>query len=191
MLLFFNGNAQAKGKTSTPNKFTSILQLGILEGQADKTYGQIQLVNGIQRNAWFYGLGFGIDYYGPKRSIPLFVDVKRDFKKGKRTPFVYADGGYNMSWLRDKDKVNFWGGNANYKQSGGMYYEMGIGYKFPLKNKMAFGFSAGYSFKEQNETYTNNFFMEPPIFPPVVNSLPPDVFNYKFRRVSLKFNCQF
>jgi hypothetical protein len=187
---FLIANAQAKTKTSGPNKFTSILQLGILEGQADKTYGQLQLVNGIQRNAWFYGLGLGIDYYGPKRSIPLFVDVKRDFKNGKRTPFLYADGGYNFSWLRENDKVNFWGGNANYKQSGGMYYELGIGYKFPLKNKAALGFSAGYSFKEQKETYTNNLFIEP-IIPRPNNSLPPDIFDYKFRRISLKFNCQF
>ena len=102
--------------------------MGILEGDAGKTFGQIQLVNGIQQNACFYGLGVGIDYYGSKRSIPLFVDVKRDLRKGNKTPFVFADGGYNVSWLRDSEKSYI--GGRNYKPTGGMYYETGIGYKF-------------------------------------------------------------
>jgi len=186
---FIMANAQTKKKTSPSNKFTSILQLGLLDGQADKTYGQIQLVNGIQRNAWFYGLGLGIDYYGPKRSVPLFIDVKRDFKKGKRTPFIYADGGYNFSWLRDKDKVNFWGGD--YKQEGGMYYEAGLGYRLILKNNMSMGFSGGYSFKQQKETGTRFLWNDFPRFPQPSTNPVPDIYDYKFRRICFKLNCSF
>ena len=176
--------AQTKKKNDFGSKFTTIIQLGVLKGNAGKTFGQVQLVNGIQQNAWFYGLGAGVDYYGPKRSVPLFIDVKRDFKKGNKTPFVFADAGYNVSWVRDSEKSYIW--NTNYKPTGGMYYEAGIGYKFILKNKTAFGFSAGYSFKEQHETFPNS------IIP-----LPANVhvdysdYNNKFKRLSVKINYSF
>lgn len=180
---------QSKKKTSNQSIFTSMLQVGLLEGQSDNSYGQIQLVQGIQRNAWFYGLGLGIDYYASKRSVPFFLDIRRDLKKGKRIPFVYADGGYNFSWLRDKDKRIFWGGD--YQQQGGMYYEAGLGYKFILKNKMSLGFSGGYSFKQQRESGARFVFVDFPQFPqPSANPLP-DIYDYKFRRICFKLNCSF
>lgn len=191
-IVFFSSlltHAQTKKKTFAGCRFTSIVQLGILEGAADKSYGQFQLVNGIQHNAWFYGLGLGIDYYGTKRSVPLIFDIKRDIVKGKRTPFVYADAGYNFSWLRDKDKIAFWG--TDYKAKGGLYYETGLGYKFILKNKMAFGLSAGYSFKQQKEMFTRAIFIDFPPFPQDGINQQPDIYNYKFRRISVKFNCSF
>ena len=127
-LSFLLVTAQTKKKNNSGSKFTSIIQLGILEGDAGKTFGQIQLVNGIQQNAWFYGLGVGIDYYGSKRSIPLFVDVKRNLKKGNKTSFVFVAAGYNFSWLRAGEKNIIW--DMDYIASGALYYETGIGYKF-------------------------------------------------------------
>lgn len=188
-LSFLMVTAQVKKTNNSNAQFTSILQLGILEGDAGKSFGQLQLVNGIRQNAWFYGLGVGIDYYGSKRSVPLFIDVKRDFKKGSKTPFVFADAGYNFSWLRDKDKNMSW--STDYQASGGLYYEAGIGYKFLLKNKTTVGFSAGYSFKQQHEAYGKNFVIEPPVFPTPAYKPPVDYYDYKFRRISVKFNCSF
>jgi hypothetical protein len=186
---FLINNAQTKKKTLSSNKFTSIVQVGILEGEAGKSYGQFQLVNGIQRNAWFYGLGLGIDYYGAKRSAPLFFDVKRDIIKGKRTPFVYADAGYNFSWLREKEKIDSWG--TDYKATGGLYYETGLGYKFIFKNKMTFGISAGYSFKQQKETIKKVIYLAFPEFSQPHYSSTPDIYEYTFRRICLKLNCSF
>jgi hypothetical protein len=188
-LSFLLVSSQTKKKNDFGSKFTTIIQLGILEGDAGKTFGQVQLVNGIQQNAWFYGLGIGVDYYGPKRSVPLFVDVKRDLKKGNKTPFIFADAGYNFSWLRDSEKSYIW--STNYKPTGGLYYEAGVGYKFILKNKIAFGFSAGYSFKEQKETYGSILIVEPPITGTANYNPPLDSYYYKFRRISIKFNCSF
>lgn len=188
-LSFLLVSAQTKKKNDSGSKFTSIIQLGILEGDAGKTFGQLQFVNGIQKDAWFYGLGVGIDYYGSKRSIPLFVDVKRNLKSGNKTPFVFADAGYNVSWLRDSEKSYIWG--TNYKPTGGLYYEAGIGYKFILKNNLAFGFTAGYSFKEQKETYGNTLIIEPPADGQPYYNPPLDSYHYKFRRISIKFNCSF
>ena len=189
-LSFLLVNAQQINEKNSSAKFTSIIQLGILEGDAGKTFGQIQLVNGIQQNAWFYGLGVGIDYYGSKRSVPLFVDVKRDLRKGNKTPFVFADAGYNFSWLRAGEKNIIW--DMDYKASGGLYYEAGLGYKFILKNKITIGFSAGYSFKHQKETYGTTLLIEAPIFPqPYYYNPPVNSYDYKFRRISIKFNCSF
>lgn len=181
--------AQVKKKICPGLKFTSIIQAGILEGEANKTFGQFQLVNGIQYNAWFYGLGIGIDYYGDKRTVPLFLDVKADLKKANKTPFVYADAGYNFSWLRDGDKMDFWG--TDYKTRGGLFYETGLGYKFTLKNKMAFGLSAGYSFKQQKEMFRRNVFIDFPPYNQPGYVQPYDIYDYQFRRISVKLNCSF
>ncbi len=190
IVIFFSfSHAQIQMKKKPSVNFTTIVQAGILEGQADKTFGQFQLVNGIQYNAWFYGLGLGIDYYGAKRTVPLFLDVKADLKKSGRTPFVYADAGYNFSWLRDGDKMTYWG--TDYKTSGGLFYETGLGYKFTLKNKMAFGLSAGYSFKQHKEMYKRNIFMDFPPYNQPGYVQPYDIYDYQFRRISVKFNCSF
>jgi len=189
LLAFLQVQAQTSKKKTSANRYAGIVQAGLLEGSADKSYGQFQLLNGIQHNAWFYGLGLGIDYYGPKRSVPLFLDARWDLIEGKRTPFVYADAGYNFSWLRDNDKTVFFGND--YKQSGGAYYDAGLGYKVILKNKMAIGFSAGYSFKQQKETFTRSIFSDFFPFPQSGTKQQPDVYEYKFRRISLKLNCSF
>jgi len=189
LLAFLQVEAQANKKKQSETRYTAILQAGLLEGSADKSFGQFQLLNGIQHNAWFYGLGLGIDYYGPKRSVPLFLDARWDLIKGKSTPFIYADGGYNFSWLRDDEKTVFFGND--YKESGGPYYDAGLGYKVNLKNKMAIGFSAGYSFKQQKETFTRSIFSDFLPFPQNNNNQQPDVYEYKFRRISLKLNCSF
>jgi len=183
-----SGNAQQTKQPAGTNRFTMLVQGGILEGQADNTFAQFQLVGGIQHNAWFYGLGIGADYYANKRSLPIFAAIRKDILNGPRTPFVYADAGYNASWLREREKVNFWG--TDYKASGGPFYEAGIGYKFKLAHKMAFGVSAGYSYKQQQEQYNRLVFIDP-IFPGTTSDPQPDIFKYQFRRISIKLNCSF
>lgn len=166
--------------------FRSNVVAGILEGQYDKTTAQLQLVNGVQKNTWFTGIGVGIDYYGGKRSVPLFAAIERDLRKNKKTPFVYVNGGYNFSWLRENEKRFFQG--TGYSQTGGLFYELGLGYKFLLKNKMYLGFSAGYSEKRQGEKISSPQFCTF-CFPLPVPAV--DEFNYTFKRISLKMNCWF
>jgi hypothetical protein len=192
-LLILFADAQKKSEPSSKYKFISTVNFGLLEGRADKSFGQIQLVNGVKKNTWLYSIGIGVDYYGAKRSAPLFIDVKKDLKSGKKIPFVYFDGGYNFSWLRDKEKITFGGfGGHNYKQRGGLFYEAGMGYKFVLKSKLALGFSAGYSYKQSKEIYTPFIWID---FPPYPNPNPSaqnsETYDYKFRRISFKLSCWF
>jgi hypothetical protein len=191
-LFVLMADAQNKTKPLAKYKFSTTVNAGLLEGSSEKSFGQLQLINGLQRNTWFAGIGIGIDYYGKKRSIPLFVDIKKDFRTGKNTPFVYVDGGYNTSWLRDEEKIFSGLAVDDYKQKGGLFYEAGIGYKFKGKNRGAWGFSAGYSFKQSKESYTQFFWNEFPTFPaPSQPQQRPEMYDYKFRRISLKISCWF
>src|SRR3954471_10659348 len=72
-------------------KFQAEVQVGPLDGQRG-TYIQLQSVNGVSYKGYFLGIGTGLDYYF-MRSIPLFLELKKNlFNKGN-TPFIYADGG--------------------------------------------------------------------------------------------------
>ena len=178
--------AQPAINNKSPLAFRSIVTAGILEGQFDKTTAQFQMVNGVQKNTWFTGMGVGIDYYGRKRSVPLFVALEKDWWKNKKSPFVYVNGGYNFSWLRENEKRFFQG--TGYSQTGGIFYELGLGYKFLLKNKMYLGFAAGYSEKRQSEKLSSPQFCTF-CFPLPVPAV--EEFNYTFKRISLKMNCWF
>ena len=72
-ILLSCASAQKKVRQSSKYKFVSTVNYGILEGSADKTYGQMQFVNGIKKETWFTGIGAGVDYYGSKRSVTCFV----------------------------------------------------------------------------------------------------------------------
>jgi hypothetical protein len=185
-LFIFFATAQPVPKKKPVRSFQSIFLAGIVEGQADKTFAQLQSVNGIKIRTWFAGMGLGIDYYGAKRSIPLFAAIQKDVKENKKTPFAYGNAGYNFSWLRNKEKIV--STLADYSQSGGLFYELGLGYKFLLKNKMYLGLSAGYSYKQQSEKIVSQQFCVSCVPRPVP---PIEEFEYKFRRVSIKMNCWF
>jgi hypothetical protein len=167
-------------------KFSSIIQAGILEGAANKTAVVLQTINGVKVNAWFAGIGVGLDYYDKKRSIPLFISLRKELFQKKITPFLYLDGGYNFSWLREEEKSA--GTNSAYKELNGFYYDAGVGYKFTLKSKMALGLSAGYSLKEQGEEYVLSSWF--PIFPPPTEALP-EKYEYTLRRINIKISCWF
>jgi hypothetical protein len=166
--------------------YRSILQAGILKGQSANAGLQIQTVNGLHFSSWFAGIGLGIDYYGGKRSLPLFAAIEKEMRKNRSTPFLYGNAGYNFSWLKNKEKINSFGNQ--YSAKGGLLYEFGLGYKFLLRNKMYAGMTAGYSYKRQVEKYVGpqicNFCFPLPI-PPV------EEYAYTFRRVSIKFSWWF
>lgn len=169
-------------------KISTTIQGGILEGQADKTAAQLQILGGIKKNAWLLSLGVGLDYYGAKRSVPLFIDIKNIIGKRKNAPFIYAAAGYNFSWLRTNEKlINPWAEPE--KEKGGLYYDAGLGYRFSLKNKMAFGLSAGYSYKQQSEIiqpFQACAFCIPRQPPP-----RPETYKYQFRRIGIKLHYWF
>ena len=181
--LFTSVRSQTIIKKEAAIKFQSGLQSGSLFGQSgSKPALTISTINGVKIKQWFTGVGVGIDYYGAKRSIPLFAAVQKNLSSKVNTFFLYGNAGYNFAWLKDEEKMK---NVAYYKQMGGLFYEAGIGYKFKISRNNYFGLSAGYSFKQVKEKYTGRCWFCETYIPPL------QLDNHKFRTVAVKINWWF
>ena len=173
-------NSQHTAAKRSSGKFENNLQAGVLIGQkGSKPALNVHVINGLKFDTWFTGIGVGIDYYGLKRSIPLLVDIKKDFSAKTNTCYLFADAGYNFPWLMDNQKPQY---SNYYKAMGGLYYETGLGYKFRIFKTSHIGFSAGYSFKQVKEKYAQPCVRCENYVPPV------ELYNFMYRRLSVKFN---
>lgn len=103
-----------------------------------------QAVNGIQFSNWFSGIGLAIDNYRYK-SLPLFVDGRRFFGRQKNT-FIYGNLGYNFAMKNAPEKDIYYYGTYHF--SGGVYTDLGIGYRFYLGKHSSLLFSLGNSLKK-------------------------------------------
>lgn len=187
--LFFSQHLSAQTK-SKPS-FHSLQQVGMINGNGAVS-GMIQTVNGIEFNNWFAGAGIGLDFYR-YRSAPVFLDVKRYINlRNKNSFFVYANGGYNIPWLkRNEPEFNIWSWPTqiinDYK--GGAYWDGGLGYAINFKNSNSMLLSLGYSYKHFSETRTT----KTTIGGVTGNTENIDVrhFEYNFKRLMIKIGWQF
>lgn len=155
---------------------------GLLAGSSDHS-GVLQLVTGLRYKTWSGGVGAGIDYYY-ERSIPLFLQLKKALFEKPHTPFVYADGGVHLPWLRkDPEKLDWMVQDTE----GSFYYEAGIGYEVPLFKNSRVVFSAGYSYKAMEQEVNAMPWLS--IWPPPPSAY--ETFNYEMRRISVKAGIRF
>lgn len=124
-------------------KFNSINTFEMITGESLLSIG-FQTVNGIRFSNWFSGIGIGIDYYQYK-TLPLFFDGRRYFGSEKKA-FVYGDIGYNFP-MKNKPRKEM-GYYDTYHFKGGIYTELGIGFKTKLIKKSSLVFSIGQSYKQ-------------------------------------------
>jgi hypothetical protein len=120
----------------------------------------------------------GLDFYH-FRTIPLFLDLRKEFGQANNKFFVYADAGINFYWQRDKDAKQFY---YNDKFKNGLYSEVGAGYKIKISQESSVLFSAGFSYKkitEQGDSYWYN-----PGYPGAPYTL--EKINYNLNRLVLK-----
>src|SRR5690349_11769323 len=82
--------------------FTSINQVGFVAGEGDDSY-QLQTLNGVQYKTWVFGAGVGIDGYR-YRSVPVFLQLRKEFSLASNSFFIYNDIGLNYPWLKDSQK---------------------------------------------------------------------------------------
>jgi len=147
----------------------------------------IQTINGVRYKTWSAGIGAGLDYYFV-RSIPLFLDLRKDILNKKNTPFVYADGGINYVWETSKDKSQYIKKNYNSTP----FYDVGIGYKTSLGKQNALLLSLGFSqklIKEQQTTTVYYYYTD--FYPYPIAPVTPDRYSYTLDRLSLKLGWQF
>ena len=142
-------------------RFQSILTAGLAAGESTAK-PIFQWSGGINYNDRFFaGVGAGIDPYRFK-SVPLFVDWRMNFGKAK-TGFLYANTGYSFPY--DNTSPEIWEDpwRTTDKFSGGLYLDVGLGYRLQLKGWHRLLFSAGFSHKRINNTtgYTYPCFMPP------------------------------
>ena len=175
-------SAQREKNESEKNiHFHSITQAGFLIGSSDVQL-QLATINGIKYKTYFVGAGIGLDYYF-ERTVPVFIDLRKNILNRYQSPFVYAAAGINIPWI-DKDQENW---NREYKKGG--YYELGLGYNFPLRKSLAVVLSAGYSVKLLSaKEYTWNYFLSSSWPPP---SAYINHYQYTLRRIGIKAGVSF
>ena len=158
-------------------KFQSLVQLGFVEGNAGNAF-QLQAINSFDFNCFSAGIGVGLDYYGT-RSVPLFIDLRKNILRKPQTPFIYLDAGMHFPWNDQRDEGQI------VRSRAGLFYEAGIGYNVPVKTH-AITFSAGYSYKAFKEE------IKSPVWC-VTGRCANDVqkLSYQFRRISIKAGFRF
>jgi hypothetical protein len=191
LLFLFVGSSSAQQKiASTHRSFQSIANVGLLEGETGSAF-QLQTINGARYKSWFAGIGLGLDYYR-YRTIPFFIDIRKEFGNRADKLFVYADGGISFNWLTDDQKTGYLQGQ---KYHNGLYNDLGFGYIKSIGNKSALSISLGYSYKKLSETYPDSY---PYYYPSIYNytDIPPqnasnDQINYRLNRLSIKLGWMF
>lgn len=179
VLIFFMYGSVVRAQKKK-QQFQTIIAAGIMEGELNSSI-QLQTINGISYKTWFSGIGVGFDY--DRRSIPLFLDIRKTVFNKSRSPFIYADGGYHFPWLTKFQKAGY---NGDIKAKGGLYYDAGIGYQMRNVKGVALGFSAGYSYKSFSYNVPKYSYC---IWGPCPSSR--QTLEYQLRRISVKAALSF
>ena len=160
-------------------KFNSINTGGIIHGEIG-VYGMLQTVNGVQYKKWFGGIGTVYDPYYYK-TFPVFLDVRRYIDKQNRIP-VYADAGYDFPGKNvPGNEISYY---TSFHFTGGLYTDMGIGYRIKFTKHTSFLLTGGYSYKKLHDRVIT---MSCPFFGPCYES----VFNYNYGFGRLVFKAGF
>jgi hypothetical protein len=171
-----------------PWSFQSIASVGLLEGQTGSAF-QLQTINGARYKSWFAGVGLGLDYYRI-RTIPLFIDIRKEFGKNSGKLFIYADGGISYGWASDAQKTGYL---LNDQFHNGFYSDMGLGYKWAIGKKSAVVISLGYNYKKVNESYSSPYYYYPNYY--TGDILRPndsiEKISYSLNRLSMKIGWAF
>ena len=171
----------AQQKTATGGwQFHSINNIGLLEGQTGSAF-QLQSINGMQYRSWYAGVGLGLDFYR-YRTIPLFLDIRKEFGSGINKLFAYADGGVNFCWLTDNQKSMYL---TDDHYEAGFYTDLGLGYKIGLGKTNHLLLSIGYSLKKLKESY-QSYHVYPPDY-----TLNKEQLIYNLNRLTLKIGWEF
>ena len=139
LLLFECFKVKAQDKNI---KFRSINSVDLLMGEGALGLG-LQTVNGIAYNKFYSGIGFGVDYYNYK-SYPLFFDQRIYFGYYSKA-FAYGDLGYNFAAKKPGKDIGYYDG-SHFK--GGIYTDVGFGYRTGFVAHYSLMFSLGLSYKQ-------------------------------------------
>ncbi len=173
VILFSNPVTAQKKNALVFNSYNSV---GFVAGKLPVTFAA-QTENGITYKNWFIGAGFGIDNYY-KKTLPLFVAIKKEFPFKTNSLFLYVNAGTNFI-AKDKVITNVFSTESS---QGGFYGDAGIGYKIKSGKRSSVFFNLGNTVKNIKETETTTDFLG---MPGIYES------QHKFSRIAFKTGYQF
>lgn len=160
-------------------RFQFMTQAGLLEGEKGAAF-QLHLLSGIRWQQWAIGAGTGLDYYG-MRSIPLFLDIRRNLASKPAVPFIYLNAGTHFIWPNEEQQSDW----QAVRNRPGWLLEAGVGYQLPIGQHVLY-FTGGYSQKSFRQEITSEIC---PAGRPCMESTSR--FDYVFRRISIRTGFRF
>jgi len=164
-------------------KYTSINQVGVAWGGSDQDL-HLQTVNGVFYKTFTAGLGIALDNYY-HRTIPVFIDLRKDLFTKNQTPFVYADVGVNMPWIKKSGELNW----VKSEYDHGSYVDVGFGYKMKMNKRFFANLGFGYSQKTIKEK--RSWVARPFDILPNEEEGGYESYRYALRRFSVKAGLSF
>lgn len=144
-------------------RYKGNFEMGIVNGTTE-TEAFLQTTHGLQYRGWFAGLGTGIDYYR-FRTVPLLLELRKQFTNKTARPFVSLAGGLNLPWLMTSEKQEHWnwGRPITFSEyDAGYALRAGAGVVLKAESKINFSLSAGWSRKTLLESFTETDFSQGP-----------------------------
>lgn len=84
------------------------------------------------------GLGLGIQAFESETILPVFLDLKAQFKEGDKAPFLGVNIGHTAGWSRSYRNV------SAVEYEGGFYFSPYYSFQFPVAEKVNLLFAMGY-----------------------------------------------
>lgn len=139
-------------------RYTASIEAGLARGSSDKSSVYF-FSNGVSYKQLSAGIGVGIDKYSI-RSIPLFLDLKKEFGKQKIKPFIDASAGINFPHPTTEQKMHYggWEQSVDYKE--GLFTKASVGVAMPLLHRLQFFINAGYSYKTSSVKFNQYYWSE-------------------------------
>jgi hypothetical protein len=168
-------------------RYSSVNTFGVLNGGMGGEW-QVQTVQGIRYKTLYAGIGAGIDNYF-RKTIPVFLDLRKNIFEREKTPFFYLDLGSSFPFKKHESGSS-WTGSYTSTFKKGYYYDAGIGYSIPIRGRFAAVISLGYSQKymEEEQAFTT-YPYDSRIYAPWMHT--SDHYTYTLRRFSLRTGISF
>ena len=112
---------------------------------------------------WIHaGIGLAIQSLEDETILPLFVDIKAQFKEGDRASFLGLNIGTSTAWS------DYYRNVSDFEYEGGFYFSTYYSFQFPLSDKVNFILATGFIhqigeiefYTEFDEKYEEDFAMD-------------------------------